>query len=239
MAGLPTSNVYLWGPPGAGKSTAVFNCISEYGSSGVRIIEVCKHGIADLPLILETIERLPQKFITFCDDLSFDMSEGETMRVAKAALEGSLRKNPENTMCVVTSNRRYPVGAKDTDATGEMVAFSNRFGVILAFPRMAREAYLQIVFALCDAKGIVMAKEELSELALAWALGQDGNASNSLSGRTARQFADHVSSVQALASLKGVEPGDYLASSGKKGVSAVPANSMWASGSEGAAFIQR
>jgi Protein of unknown function (DUF815) len=99
--------------------------------------------------------------------------------------------------------------------------------------------YLAVVHKLCETRAIVMPKEELEELALAWALGQDGNSSQSLSGRTARQFADHVASVQSLAEKNGVEAGNYLASSGNVNAAAVPANSQWASSSEGAASIQR
>lgn len=161
------------------------------------------------------------------------------MRAAKAALEGSLRKYPSNIMVLITSNRRYPVGSRSTDATEEKMAFTNRFGVILAFPRMSRKMYLAVVHKLCESRAIVMPENELEELALTWALGQDGNSSQSLSGRTARQFADHVASVQSLAVKNGVEVGTYLASSGNLAAGAIPANSLWASSAEGAAKNQR
>lgn len=171
------------------------------------------------------------------DDLSFSESESEEMRLAKAALEGSLRKYPSNVFVVVTSNRRYPVGSRQTDATEEKMAFTMRFGVVLAFPRMSRATYLSVVHKLCEDRGIVMAKDEVDELALAWALGQDGNSSNSLSGRTARQFTDHVCSAQALSAITG-EEAEYLASKGNSNATSVAANSMWASSAEGAAHIQ-
>jgi uncharacterized protein len=211
----------------------------DFGSHGVRLLEVDKRGIAALPAIFDVVGQLPQKWIVFCDDLSFEeFGEGEQMRVAKAALEGSLRKYPSNVMFVMTSNRRFPVGSRNTDATEEKMAFTNRFAVVLAFPRLSRASYLNIARKLCEARSVVMVPAELDELALAWALGQDGNSSMSLSGRTARQFADHVSSVQALAELKGEEPGEYLASSNSRNSSAVPANSLWASSGEGAAVQQ-
>lgn len=239
LNGLPVSNCHLWGPPGVGKSSCVFSLLGEFGGRGLRLLEVDKESLTSLPEIFELIGSLPQKFIVFCDDLSFEEHESEVMRAAKASLEGSLRKYPSNIMVLITSNRRYPVGSRSTDSTEEKMAFTNRFGVILAFPRMSRAMYLSVVHKLCESRAIIMPTQQLEELALTWALGQDGNSSQSLSGRTARQFADHVESVQSLAAKNGVEATNYLASSGNAGAGAVPANSMWASSSEGAAKQQR
>jgi predicted AAA+ superfamily ATPase len=225
LNGLTASNVHMYGPPGCGKSSCVMSLLKEFGPRGLRIIEVTKETLGTLPDIFDAISGLRQNFIIFIDDLTFEESESETMRIAKAALEGSLRLNPTNVFVLCTSNRRFPVGSQLTDATEEKLAFSYRFGIILAFPRTSRADYLRIVHALAEERNIVMGETEMDDLALKWALGQDGNA-NSLSGRTARQFVDYVASAQAL---YGGGAEDLLKWSGNKNATAIPANSRWTS----------
>jgi uncharacterized protein len=200
--------------------------LQEFGPRGLRVVEITKESLTSLPQLLEQIASSPWSYICFLDDVSFDDSENEVMRMAKAALEGSLRLNPPNVFVLCTSNRRFPVGSRLTDATGEKLAFSQRFGIILAFPTTTREQYRSIVNALALDKGIVMEPEVLYELALVWALGQDG-AGNSMSGRTARQFVDHVSSVQALKGTS-IGPADIFPSTGNINAMSIPANSDWA-----------
>jgi uncharacterized protein len=226
LARLPSANTYLYGAPGCGKSSSVMALLKEFGPRGLRVIEVTKETLASLPQIFQEISSSPWSFVIFIDDLSFDDNENEVMRMAKAALEGSLRVNPPNVFVLCTSNRRFPVGNRLTDATGEKLAFSQRFGIVLSFPATSRAQYLKIVRALADERGIVMEEQLLDELALVWALGQDG-AGNSLSGRTARQFADHVSSVQALKGTS-IGPADIFPSTGNRNAMNVPANSDWA-----------
>jgi predicted AAA+ superfamily ATPase len=226
LNGLTASNVHMYGPPGSGKSSCVMSLLREFGPRGLRIIEVTKETLGTLPDIFDAISGLRQHFIIFIDDLTFEESESETMRIAKAALEGSLKLNPTNVFVLCTSNRRFPVGSQLTDATEEKLAFSYRFGIILAFPRTSRADYLRIVHALAEERNIVMGETEMDDFALQWALGHDGNA-NSLSGRTARQFVDYVASAQAL---YGAGAEDMLKWSGNKNINAIPANSLWTSG---------
>lgn len=124
---LTASNVHVWGPPGSGKSSCVMSLLKQFGARGLRIIEVTKETLATLPDLFEVISKLRQKFIVFVDDLTFEEHESEQMRLAKAALEGSLRMNPTNVFVLCTSNRRFPVGSRLTDASEEKLAFSFRY----------------------------------------------------------------------------------------------------------------
>lgn len=225
LQGLKTQNCLLYGPPGCGKSSMVLSFLKSHGEHGLRLLEIGKGDMVQLPQIVDIISQMKQKFVLFIDDLTFEEYESEAMRAGKAALEGSLRVHSKNTAVFVTSNRRYPVGSQLTDGTLEKLAFSHRFGIVLAFPATTRTAYLKIVKHLAAQAKIEMEEKKLEGCAIQWALGQDGN-SHGMNGRTARQFVDFVHSEQSLNG--GDDPlADYMMSAGNKNAGAVPANLDW------------
>ena len=106
VAGEPANNVLLTGTRGSGKSSLIKALLNEYASDGLRIIEVEKSDLTDLPDIVERIEHRPERFIIFCDDLSFDAGDA-TYKALKVVLDGSLASAPENVLIYATSNRRH------------------------------------------------------------------------------------------------------------------------------------
>jgi predicted AAA+ superfamily ATPase len=199
VAGRPANNVLLTGARGSGKSSLVKALLNEYAPRGLRVIEVEKHDLVDLPDIVALVEERPERFIVFCDDLSFDAGDA-TFRALKVILDGSIAAAPDNVLIYATSNRRHlmpeyfqenletrKVGEEihPGEAIEEKVSLSERFGLWLSFYPFDQDAYLHIVahwlrsFG-CEDAEIVRAERD----ALNWAL-QRG----SRSGRVAWQFA--------------------------------------------------
>lgn len=199
LAGRPANNVLLTGARGSGKSSLIKALLNEYASLGLRLIEVEKGDLVDLPDIVELIEGHPERFILFCDDLSFDTGDAR-YKALKVALDGSLAAAPENVLIYATSNRRHLMPeyfAENLDnqrvgeeihpgeATEEKISLSERFGLWLSFYPFDQESYLHIVahwlmtFG-CSAGEAARAERE----ALTWALER-----GSRSGRVAWQFA--------------------------------------------------
>ena len=108
VAGLPANHALLWGARGTGKSSLVRALLAEQCAAGLRLIEVERDHLADLPRIVEQLADLPQRFVLFCDDLSFEAGEGD-YRVLKSVLDGSLERAPDNVLLYATSNRRHLV----------------------------------------------------------------------------------------------------------------------------------
>ncbi len=208
VGGLPANHVLLYGERGTGKSSAVKGLLGRFGARGLRIVEVHRDDLVDLPRVLAALRGAPHPILLFCDDLSFDA--GETRyRELKAALEGSLEAPPENVRIVATSNRRHllPESAADNRAAhldeagdlhmGELVderlALSERFGLVLGFYGFDQETYLRIVDRYAEKAGVRAPREQLHGEALRWALYR-----SSRSGRTARQFVDDFAGREAL-----------------------------------------
>lgn len=201
LAGLPVNNLLLYGDRGTGKSSTVKALLNHYGVRGLRLVEVSKSALGDFPLIIRQLRQRPQRFIIFVDDLSFEESEVEYKEL-KAVLEGGLESRPSNVLIYATSNRRHlvrerfsdrePVSGQDGEVRGndtvqEKLSLADRFGITVLFTTPDRALYLDIVRGLAGQKGLSLDESELERRALLWEAWHNGR-----SGRTARQFIDHI-----------------------------------------------
>lgn len=209
LAGLPFNHVLLHGERGTGKSSAVRGLLERYAKRGLRIVELHRADLLDLPDVLEILQRAPQRFLIFCDDLSFDAGD-PGYRELKAALEGSLAAPAENVCIVATSNRRHLIQERVSDnaqvgldAAGDLqvgetvdekLALSDRFGLMIGFYAFDQVAYLEVVKHYAAKAALEMPEEELRAEALRWA-----HRRASRSGRSARQFVDDLAGRKALA----------------------------------------
>jgi uncharacterized protein len=201
LQGYAALHVLLYGSRGSGKSSLVKSLIWEYGDRGLRLIEVAKSDLIDLPQIVDQLRHQPQKFIIFVDDLSFE-EDDKAYKALKVILEGNLTERPRNTIVYATSNRRHLIREyfgdrprpKDSDeihawdTVQEKLSFSDRFGLTLTFEAADQKTYLAIVRHLAKQAKISLQLEELEFRALQWATRHNGR-----SGRTARQFVDFLS----------------------------------------------
>ena len=200
VQGLPANNVLLTGARGTGKSSLIKACLQTYAPQGLRLIEVDKQDMVDLPDIIDVVASRPEKFIIFCDDLSFE--EGEPgYKALKSILDGTVAAATPNVLIYATSNRRHllPEYMKDNlsyshtsdgevhpgEVIEEKISLSERFGLWISFYPFSQEAYLLIVEQWLSSLGvapdlITKARPE----ALVWALER-----GSRSGRVAFQFA--------------------------------------------------
>ncbi|BAU57928.1 putative ATP/GTP-binding protein [Halorhodospira halochloris] len=199
LAGLPANNALLWGARGTGKSSLIKALHSSYAEHGLRVIEVEPEHLGDLPDILELTAERPERFVIFCDDLSFNAND-QQYRALKAVLDGSLTSSADNTLLYVTSNRRHlvPEQMQDNqqarvydneihpgDSVEERISLAERFGIRLSFHPFDQERYLQICRAWLEHLGHRdPAGERVRRAALAYALDR-----GSRSGRVAWQFA--------------------------------------------------
>lgn len=197
VKGYPANNMLLYGDRGTGKSSTIKALIHKFGVNGLRLIQVSKDSLADLPDILEVIRERPYRFIIFIDDLSFEEYETE-YKYLKAVLEGNLEAKPDNVVIYATSNRRHLVKEflSDVEKTGEIraqdtvqekLSLSDRFGITVIFPTPDQETYLKIVEGLAEQKKLNIEKDKLRKLALQWEIWH-----NERSGRTAKQFIDDL-----------------------------------------------
>lgn len=198
VRGFPANNVLLTGARGTGKSSLVKALLNEYSAQGLRVIEVDKAGLIDLPEIISAISARPEKFILYCDDLSFNAAE-PGYQALKATLDGSVVTLPENLLIYATSNRRHLmpeqmsenlateyVGDEIHPAEGveEKISLSERFGLWVSFYPFTQEEYLNIVAHWLQHFNAPQLNEESRRAALQWALTR-----GSRSGRVAWQFA--------------------------------------------------
>jgi uncharacterized protein len=200
VAGRGANNVLLTGARGTGKSSLVKACLNEFSSQGLRLIEIDKSDLVDLQDIVDLVAERPEKFIVFCDDLSFD--EGEAgYKELKSVLDGSVSQASDNLLIYATSNRRHllPEYMKENltyqhtedgevhpgEVVEEKISLSERFGLWISFYPFTQAEYLTIVAQWLRAFGaseeaITAARQE----SLVWALER-----GSRSGRVAQQFA--------------------------------------------------
>lgn len=207
VRGLPANNVLLTGSRGTGKSSLVRAALTRYAAQGLRVIEVDKDDLIDLPAIGDQIATRPERYIVFCDDLSFEPGEA-SYKALKAALDGSVAAPCGNLLIYATSNRRHLMPeymqenlASHYDAEGDLhpaesaeekVSLSERFGLWISFHSFRQDDYLRIVAASLAQWGLDTASIEAARpAALQFAL-QRG----SRSGRVAAQFArDYAGSL--------------------------------------------
>ena len=200
VAGKPANNVLLTGARGTGKSSLIKACLNQFGKDGLRLIEVDKADLAELPDIVDLVAGRPERFIIFCDDLSFE--EGESgYKALKVALDGSISAQSDNVLIYATSNRRHLLPERMSDnmsykhdengdlhpgeTVEEKISLSERFGLWLTFYPFRQDDYLAIVAHWLSSLGCTEAQIEAARAdALRWAL-QRG----SRSGRVAWQFA--------------------------------------------------
>ena len=200
VAGQPANNVLLTGARGTGKSSLIKACLNEYASQGLRLIEVDKADLVDLPDIIEVVAGRPEKFMVFCDDLSFE--EGEPgYKALKSILDGSVAAATPNVLIYSTSNRRHllPEYMKENltythtedgevhpgEVVEEKISLSERFGLWVSFYPFSQEEYLAITAQWLSSFGVSPSTIEAARPeALVWALER-----GSRSGRVAYQFA--------------------------------------------------
>ncbi|HEY0128017.1 MAG TPA: ATP-binding protein [Rubrobacteraceae bacterium] len=197
LAGLPSHHAFLYGLPGTGKSSTVKAVLNEYATVGLRLVELAKEDLEELPALLEALRGRGPCFILFIDDLSFEEHEVE-YKALKALLEGSIEEPPGNVRLYATSNRRNLIRERfsdreegddvhERDTMQEKLSLVARFGLRLTFPSPDQRRYLEIVSGLARERGVKIPTGELEERALLWDRWHAGR-----SGRTARQFVDEL-----------------------------------------------
>ena len=195
----PANNILLTGARGTGKSSLIKASLHEFASQGLRLVEVEKEHLADLADITELLADRPERFIIFCDDLSFEAGEAGYTAL-KSVLDGSVSAVPDNVLIYATSNRRHLMPeyfsenaatqhlgeeVHPAEAIEEKISLSERFGLWLSFYPFSQEAYLNIVNSWLKHYGLKAAQiAEARQHALNWAVGR-----GSRSGRVAEQFA--------------------------------------------------
>ena len=212
LDGHPANHALLWGSRGTGKSSLVRALLAEHAVAGLRLIEIERDHLADLPRVVEQLQKLPQRFVLFCDDLSFEAGEGD-YRVLKSVLDGSLEQAPDNVLLYATSNRRHLVPEHQSDnenwsrvdgelhpseAVEDKIALSDRFGLWLSFYPFTQEHFLRVVEhwigELARHSDLQWSRDEqLDILAVRWATGR-GNRN----GRCAYQFARYWVGLKLL-----------------------------------------
>ena len=207
VQGRPANNVLLTGARGTGKSSLVKALLTDLADEGLRLVEVDKADLTELPEISELLRARPERFVIFCDDLSFDADE-PGYKALKVALDGSVAAAAENMLIYATSNRRHLMPEfmaenletryvgdeiRPGETTEEKVALSERFGLWLSFYPFDQDAYLDIVRHWLASFGVTRLSPQARLAALQFAL-----ARGSRSGRVAWQFARDWAGRQAL-----------------------------------------
>lgn len=196
LRGKPASNVLLTGDAGTGKSSSVKAIANEYREQGLRIIEIRKDQLHDIPMIMDSLSKNPLKFILFIDDLSFE-SDDDNFGALKAILEGSVSARATNIAIYATSNRRHLVKENFSDRNGDdvhrndtvqqLISLSERFGLKISFSKPSKDEYLNIVSGIAKQSGLNIPEEKLFEEAERFAIAKSGR-----SARAAKQIVDRL-----------------------------------------------
>jgi len=204
LAGFPANNILLWGTRGTGKSSLVKAILNSYANLGLRLVQVDKNDLVNLPDIVDEIRGEPYRFIIFADDVSFETGES-SYKILKSALDGSVYAPPENMLIYVTSNRRHLLPEYDSDNRGAMmvnneihhgesveekISLSNRFALWVGFHPFTQDQYVEVARQwterLASRNSFVFEwTRELVKEAIDWS-----HVKGDKSGRTAWQFAN-------------------------------------------------
>lgn len=212
VQGKPANNVLLTGARGTGKSSLVRACLHRFHAEGLRLIEVDKDWLVDLPDLIERVQDRPERFIVYCDDLSFEQGEG-AYKALKTVLDGSVAGQADNVLIYATSNRRHLMPemlSENLQATHqedgeihpgetseEKISLAERFGLRVSFHPFRQDDYLAVVGHWLRHFGADEAQVAEARIeALSWALER-----GSRSGRVAWQFARHWAGRQALGGM--------------------------------------
>lgn len=198
IAGKPANNVLLVGARGTGKSSGVKALVNEYYTRGLRLLQITKPQLRNLPEIMDTLRNFASKrFIIFLDDISFEESESE-YKYLKSSIEGGVESRPDNVLIYATSNRRHLI--RETwrdrseqheelyrdDSVNETVSLSDRFGLIVHYYAPSQTEYLEIIRHMLNKKGVTLNDEDLRIEGLRWEMSHSGR-----NGRTAQQFVNY------------------------------------------------
>ncbi len=200
VKGYPANNVLLVGSRGTGKSSSVKALVNKFYSNGLRLIEITKEQIINLPKILSDLKNRGRKFIIFIDDLSFDEQEIQ-YKYMKSLLDGGSESKPDNVLFYATSNRRHLIqekwsdrqrGSEDAeihtqDTLNEKLSLADRFGITISYPKPTPTEYVEMVKIMAKKNDIPLSDETLEKEALKWEINQKG-----ISGRTAKQFINNL-----------------------------------------------
>ena len=196
LEGKPAANILLTGDAGTGKSSTVKAVVNELHDRGLRILEVRKEQLHEIPGVLDELNSNPLKFILFIDDLSFQKDD-DNFSALKAILEGSVSAKSQNVVIYATSNRRHLVKETFSDRDGddihrndtmqEIISLSERFGIQITFQKPNKQTYLDIVRHLAEERGVAYDPTQLEIEAERFALGRGGR-----SARAATQFVDSL-----------------------------------------------
>lgn len=198
LSNQPYQHVLLVGARGTGKSSSVKALVNEYYGSGLRLVEVPKHLLKNIPAILDKLRHFGKKFILFLDDLSFEETEIE-YKYLKSVFEGGVELTPENVLICATSNRRHLIRETWQDRSGntddvhrfdsvhEKLSLADRFGLTLTYLTPNQEEYLHIVEEIAKKKNLHLSPASLESEAIQWEMLHSGR-----SGRSAQQLITHL-----------------------------------------------
>lgn len=199
IQGRPANNVLLVGSRGTGKSSSVKAILNQYSPCGLRLVEITKHDLRYLSIIMQVLRERGNKFILFMDDLSFEEFEIE-YRHLKSMMEGGVESKPDNVLIYATSNRRHLIKETWSDRSGanaddihswdtvnEKISLSDRFGITLTFAPPNQDEYLRIVETMARKRNLAISASDLRAEAIKWETAHSGR-----SGRIAQQFIAHI-----------------------------------------------
>ena len=200
LKGKPANNVLLYGDCGTGKSSTVKAIANEYACKGLRLIELKKKQLHEIPAIVETVSKNPLKFIIFIDDLSFT-EDDDDFAALKAILEGSVSSTADNLCIYATSNRRHLVHETFSSREGdeihfkdtmqELLSLSDRFGLTVTYQKPDKKIYLDVVEKLAKQYELKTPIDEVLQKAEAYALSRAGR-----SPRVAKQFVEYMKGME-------------------------------------------